>query len=76
MSEDHVPITVERPRWARATFDLGEVAQILGTSRSSVYRWAESGDLPVVRIGRRVLVSRAALEQLLGVEVEVALRDQ
>jgi excisionase family DNA binding protein len=49
----------------RATMDLPEVAAVLGCSRSSVYRWAANGTLPTIRLGRRVLVPRAAVEALL-----------
>jgi excisionase family DNA binding protein len=39
-----------------------EVAELLRTSRKAVYAMVERGQLPgVVRIGRRVLLRRAAL---------------
>jgi excisionase family DNA binding protein len=71
MWDTNEPIMVEKPQWARATFNLPEVAQMLGCSRSSVYRWASEGEIPTIRIGRRVLVPREALEQLLGGELEL-----
>jgi excisionase family DNA binding protein len=37
-----------------------EVARALGLGRSKVYEMMQSGELPVVRIGRSVRVSRAA----------------
>jgi excisionase family DNA binding protein len=41
----------------------------LGLSRDAAYRAARSGQLPTIRIGRRLLVPRAALERMLdGVE--------
>ena len=49
----------------RETLDLPEVAVRLGVSRTSIYRWAASGVLPTVRLGRRLLVPRAAFEELL-----------
>ena len=39
-----------------------EVARALGLGRSKVYELMQSGELPVVRIGRSVRVARAALE--------------
>ncbi len=38
-----------------------EVAKALGLGRSKVYEMMQSGELPVVRIGRSVRVSRSAL---------------
>jgi excisionase family DNA binding protein len=49
----------------RATMDLTEVAKVLGCSRTSAYRWAKNGTLPAIRLGRRVLVPRAAVDAML-----------
>ena len=49
----------------RDTYDLPQLASRLGVSRSSVYRWAANGTIPTIRLGRRLLVPRAAIEQLL-----------
>ena len=50
---------------------VDEAARMLGVSRSLAYelanRWIESGcdeGIPAVRLGRRLLVSRAGLERL------------
>jgi excisionase family DNA binding protein len=53
---------------APRTYTIEEVAQILGTGRNSTYQAAKRGDLPVIRIGRRLLVPRAALDKLLSGE--------
>lgn len=51
--------------------NVDEAARLLGISRSLAYelanRWIESGSvdgLPTIRLGRRLLVNRAALERL------------
>ena len=49
----------------RDTYDLPQVAARLGVSRTSIYRWAASGVIPTIRLGRRLLVPRAAVEELL-----------
>jgi excisionase family DNA binding protein len=49
----------------RLTYTLAEVAQQLGISRWLAYEAAHRGELPVCRIGRRMLVPRAALLRLL-----------
>lgn len=49
----------------RLTYTLVEAAEVLGISYRTVRRYAAVGVLPTVRIGRRVLVSRKALEEWL-----------
>jgi excisionase family DNA binding protein len=45
-------------------WDLPQVARSLGVSHRTVKRMVAAGELPgVVRLGRRVLVSRRALER-------------
>jgi excisionase family DNA binding protein len=38
-----------------------EVARVLGVGRSKVFEMFKAGELPVIRIGRSVRVSRKAL---------------
>jgi excisionase family DNA binding protein len=49
----------------RLTYTLNEAARRLGISRALAYEAAHRGELPVCRIGRRMLVLRAALLRLL-----------
>lgn len=41
-----------------------EAAEKLSVSRSSIYRAIKAGDIPTIRIGRRLLVPVRALEAL------------
>jgi excisionase family DNA binding protein len=51
----------------RATFDVREVARLLGVGRDAVYAAAERGEIPgTIRIGRRLVFSRAPLLAWLG----------
>jgi excisionase family DNA binding protein len=53
-------------RWdGRSTLSVEEAADVLGLSRASAYAAANAGDIPVIRIGRRLVVPRHALERLL-----------
>ena len=48
--------------------NLSELAAELGLARNSVYEAAKSGEIcgiPVLRVGRRLLVPRAPVERLL-----------
>jgi excisionase family DNA binding protein len=49
-------------RW---TFTVEEARFRLGLGRSSIYEALRRGDIPYIRIGRRILIPRASLEQLL-----------
>ena len=49
----------------RQTVTVEEAARILGISRSTAYLAVHRGELPVLRVGRRLLVSRIALERML-----------
>jgi excisionase family DNA binding protein len=49
------------------TISVEECAKALGISKVSAYAAVKRGDLPTVRIGRRILVPRRALEEMLEV---------
>jgi excisionase family DNA binding protein len=55
----------ERPT-ARRTYTIDEAAELLGLGRNSAYLAAQRGDFPVIRIGKRLLVPREALDRLLA----------
>jgi len=51
---------------SRETLDLRpDTARLLGLGRGTVYEAARRGEIPTIRIGRRILVPRRALEKLL-----------
>lgn len=50
----------------RLTLTVEEAAKLLGISRNSAYAAASAGLIPARRIGRRLLVPRAALEEFLA----------
>jgi excisionase family DNA binding protein len=47
------------------TLKIEEAAKILGISRNTAYDAVKSGQVPTVKIGRRLLVPKAALERML-----------
>jgi len=51
---------------APLTLTVEEAARALGISRTLAHEAARSGALPCIRIGRRLLVPREALDRLLG----------
>jgi excisionase family DNA binding protein len=48
---------------------IKQVADYLNVGLSTAYGAARRGELPVVRLGRRLLVPKARLEELLGGEI-------
>jgi excisionase family DNA binding protein len=47
------------------TYTIDEVARALGVNRNSAYQAARVGELPVIKIGRRMLVPKAAFKRML-----------
>ena len=50
----------------KQTMSITEAAAYLGISRNSAYEAARRGDLPILMIGRRILVSRRGLDRMLN----------
>jgi excisionase family DNA binding protein len=61
------PLKDAGPPLARQTYTIEEVGQLLGLSRNRAFVAAREDRLPVpiIRIGRRMLVSRPALDRFL-----------
>ena len=60
----------------RAFLSASEVGDRLGLKKSRVYQLVQSGDLHVVRLGRRVMFPREGLEELGRAAVQRALERQ
>jgi excisionase family DNA binding protein len=48
------------------TMTVEEAAKLLGISRGLAYEGVRSGEIPSVSVGRRILIPRALLLDLLG----------
>lgn len=49
----------------RLTVTMPEAARLLGIGRNTAYEAARRGEIPTVRIGKRLLVPVSALDRLL-----------
>ena len=58
------PVIEERPV-QRLTMTVEEAAVVLGISRATAYDAMSRGEIPCIRIGRRILIPKVALERLL-----------
>ena len=58
------------PHPSRRTTTITEAAKVLGIGRNQAYEAARRGEIPTIKIGKRLLVPVAALERMLeGVQL-------
>jgi excisionase family DNA binding protein len=62
----------ERNRDERATISVVEAAQKLGIGRNQAYEAVGRGEIPTIKIGRRILVPKIALDRMLSGEGRAA----
>jgi excisionase family DNA binding protein len=51
----------------RLVVSVAEAGQLLGVSRAFAYELAARGELPTIRLGRRVVVPKVALLAMVGI---------
>jgi predicted DNA-binding transcriptional regulator AlpA len=51
---------------------IPKAAELLGISRAAAYRFANAGDLPVKRLGRRLYVVTARLRDFIETKADAA----
>ena len=50
----------------RLTLTVEQAGKMLGISRATAYQLANQGKLPAIRLGRRLLISKAGLERMVN----------
>ena len=60
---DEQPLRHKPPQ--RLTVSVEEAGRLLGISRGLAYMLVNRGDIPSIRLGRRLVVPRRALDRLL-----------
>lgn len=50
----------------RKTYTVTEMAAVLGIGRTAAYEAVRTGQVPALKIGKRVVIPRVALERLLS----------
>jgi excisionase family DNA binding protein len=53
----------------RLVLTVDEVAYLLNISRGLAYELVARGELPAIRLGRRIVIPRVAMEELLGTPI-------
>lgn len=56
----------DKPAVERVTLTVLEVAKALGINRNVAYDSVRRGEIPSIRVGRRLLVPKIAFDQLLA----------
>ena len=51
-----------------------ETAYLLGLSRNSTYQGVQSGAIPSIRVGKRILIPKAALDRMLECDCQLNRR--
>ena len=49
----------------RQTMSIEEAARLLGIGRNNAYLAARNGEIPIIKIGKRILVLKEALKRML-----------
>ncbi|HUW45633.1 MAG TPA: helix-turn-helix domain-containing protein [Dehalococcoidia bacterium] len=50
----------------RLTYDVKTAAKLLGLSKNSAYQACLTGQIPCLKIGKRILIPRAQLDRMLN----------
>ena len=53
----------------RLVLTVDEAAYLLNISRGLAYELVARGELPAIRLGRRIVIPRVAMEELLGTAI-------
>ena len=51
-----------------------ETAYLLGLSRNATYQGVQSGAIPSIRVGKRILIPKAALDRMLECDCQLNRR--
>ena len=54
----------------RLTYTVREAAELLGLSKNSAYQACLKGEIPHLKIGKRILIPKAQLERLLSGDIQ------
>ncbi|MGH9917946.1 MAG: helix-turn-helix domain-containing protein [Nitrososphaerales archaeon] len=61
---DQIEARPANPDSVSLTLSVPETAKLLGVSRDLVYELVAQGELPALRLGRRIVLPRRAIEEL------------
>ena len=59
----------------RLTYNVDTAAKLLGLSRNAAYQGCLSGQIPHIKVGKRILIPKRMLEAILSGEVKKEVRE-
>ena len=65
-------MTKEHHKDEAHTLSVEHAARLIGVSRSTAYRLVRDGELPAIRVGRRVLILKKPLMEMLEAEEDTS----
>ncbi len=60
----------------RETMTVEEAGKVLGVGRAAAYRAVGRGDIPALRVGKKILIPRLALDRLLREAASLSKDDE
>ena len=57
---------MDQKAYEKSVYTVPEVAKVLGINRNLAYELARSGTLPSIRLGKRLVCPKKAIDRLLG----------
>ena len=54
----------------KQTYSIKEATEVLGIGKTKMYELANSGEIPVIKIGSRTLISKKVIENLINPEIK------
>lgn len=57
---------MDQKRYEESVYTVPQVAKMLGINRNLAYELARRGELPALRLGRRLVCPKQAIDRLLG----------
>ena len=52
----------------KQTYSIKEATEVLGIGKTKMYELANSGEIPVIKIGSRTLISKKVIDNLVNPE--------
>ena len=59
----------------KQTYSIKEATEVLGIGKTKMYELANSGEIPVIKIGSRTLISKKVIDNLVNPETNLQKDD-
>jgi len=59
-----------------SVYTVDQVSEILGISRTSAYKAVHNGEIPSIRIGKRILIPKSEVKYIVNTATAIQLGDR